>query len=116
MPLSNLDYEQLLPADWFGSCEIDFAVEDHRSFYKLQQKLKRGKVISSSTQEDCKFAGNDAVVKTIEFRYRTPRDFDRIIEDLVLLGLGEIQIQSIADDFFNRLAKEMGIKSPVLCR
>ena len=113
MSLSNLDYDRLLPMDWFASCEVDISVENTKSFYKLQQKLKKGKVVSSSPQEGRGFGKNCAVVKTIGFCYRTPRDFTRVIDDLVLLGLSETQCQSVADDFLNALAEQLNTKSPV---
>ena len=113
MSLSNLDYDRLLPMDWSASCELDITVEDPKSFYRLQQKLKKGKVVSSSPQEGRGFGKNCAVVKTIGFCYRTPRDFARVIDDLVVLGLNETQCQSVADDFFYALAEQLNTKSPV---
>lgn len=113
MSRSNLDYDRLLPTDWSASCELDITVEEPRSFYKLQQKLKSGKVVSSSPKEGRGFGKNCAVVKTIGFCYRTPRDFSRVIDDLVILGMSETQCQSVADDFFSALAEQLNTKSPV---
>ena len=91
------------------------SVEEPRSFYKLVQKLQKGKVISTS-QRKCE-DGVLVDVKTIEFRYRTPSEFiDRVVPDLIALGAGEQDIQSVLDDFFNCLAEEIGFKSPVPTR
>ena len=91
------------------------SVEEPRSFYKLVQKLQKGKVISTS-QRKCE-DGALVDVKTIEFRYRTPREFlNRVVPDLIALGAGAEDIQSINEDFFNCLAEEIGTKSPVPTR